>query len=197
MHSRRGAGDLLDILHALRRFQDGMDEKWLLQPMLRFQLCEKLVKIMDVPGPFDLGQHDDVELGADFGDKLRYIVEHPGAVQRIDADPESGGAKIVALADFDHTAPGRILCIGRNSVFEIAEQHVDLRNDVPNLCPDLFVVPGEEVDHALQRHGQFPVGRRRTDCERLVKISRKFHGYPIGQGCSGRSLAAPYRQIHE
>ena len=98
MHARAGTGDFLNVLDALCRFEDRVDEERLLQPVLRFELCQQLVEIMDIPCPFDLGQHDHIELVADLGDEFGDVVEHPGAVQRVDAGPEARCAEIMGPA---------------------------------------------------------------------------------------------------
>ena len=97
VHARRGGGDRLDIVHALRRFQDGVDHDRLCDLVPRFELRQQLVEIMDVPGTIDLGQHDDVELVADCRDDLGDVVERPGRIERIDARPQSGRPKSTAL----------------------------------------------------------------------------------------------------
>ena len=170
MHARAGAGDFLNVLDALCRFEDRMDEERLLQPVLRFELRQQLVEIMDIPCPFDLGQHDHIELVADLGDEFGDVVEHPGAVQRVDAGPEARCAEIMGPADLDDTLACRFLGIGRNRIFQIAEQHVDLRNDLADPCTELLVVPREEMDHAFERHRQLAVGGRGADSEGLVEV---------------------------
>ena len=80
VHARRGAGDGLDVLHALGRLQDGVDQDRLGHPVLRLQLGEQLVEIVDVPGALDLGQHDHVELVADGGNDLGGVMTRPADV---------------------------------------------------------------------------------------------------------------------
>ena len=98
MHARRGAGDVGDIVDALGGFENGVDQDRFLDAVLGFELRQKLIEIMDVPGAFDLRQHDDVELLADGGDDLGNIVEHPRRIERVDARPQSGLAEIATLA---------------------------------------------------------------------------------------------------
>jgi len=52
----------LDVVHALRRLQDGVDHNRPGDAVARLKLGEQLVEIVDVPRPLDLGQHDHVEL---------------------------------------------------------------------------------------------------------------------------------------
>ena len=66
------------------------------EPRLGLELRQQLVHVVDVPGAFDLGDHDDVELVADLRDEPRQIVEHPGAVQAVDAGPELAAAEVGA-----------------------------------------------------------------------------------------------------
>ena len=70
VHARGGGGDRLDVLDALGRLQDGVDQDRLRDAVLGLELGEQLVEIVDVPRALDLGQHDDVELVADGGDDL-------------------------------------------------------------------------------------------------------------------------------
>ena len=88
------ARDRLDIVDAFGGLEDGVDQDRLFHAMLRFELREQLVEIVDVPGAIDLGQHHHVELVADRGDDRGEVVEHPGRIEGIDARPQSGGAEI-------------------------------------------------------------------------------------------------------
>ena len=90
VHSRRGGGDRLDVVDALRRLEDRVDEDRLPQSVPRLEQGKLLIDKMDVPVPFDLGDHHDVELVADFADERGHVVEEPGRVQRIDARPQAG-----------------------------------------------------------------------------------------------------------
>ena len=49
VHARRGGGDRLDIVDALRGLQDGVDQDRLLDAVARFELRQQLVEIVDVP----------------------------------------------------------------------------------------------------------------------------------------------------
>ena len=68
VHARGGRGDRLDVVYALRGFQDGVDQDRLLDRMLGLQLGQELIEIVDVPRALDFGQHDDVELVANRSD---------------------------------------------------------------------------------------------------------------------------------
>ena len=98
---------------------------------LRFELRQQLVEIMDVPWAFDLRQHDDVELVADRADDLDDVVEHPGRIERVDARPQAGRAEVVRLRHGDEARARRLLGVGRDGVFEIAEHDVDLARSAP------------------------------------------------------------------
>ncbi len=78
MHAGRGGGDRLDVVDALRRLEDRVDEDRLLQPVPRLEQRKILVDEMDVPVPLDLGDHHDVKLVADLADEPRHVVEEPG-----------------------------------------------------------------------------------------------------------------------
>ena len=138
VHARRGKRDRLDIVDALRRFQNGVDHDRLFDLVPRFELGQQLVEIMDVPGPFDLGQHDDVELVADRGDDLGHVVERPGRIERIDARPQAGRAEIDRLAHGDEALARGLLGVDGDGVLEIAEHHVDLPGEFRHLGAHLF-----------------------------------------------------------
>ena len=111
-------------------------------PASRFELRQKLIEIVNVPRPFDLRQHDDVELVADGRDDLQQIVERPGAVERVDAGPEAGVAEIVRGGHFDEAAPRSFFGVGGNGVFQIAEHHIDLAGDVGGTAARIFSMCG-------------------------------------------------------
>ena len=98
VHARGGGGDRLHVVDALRRLEDGVDQDRLFDLVARFELRQQLVEIVDVPGPLDLGQHDDVELVADGADDLDHVVERPGRIERVDARPQPGRAEVGRLA---------------------------------------------------------------------------------------------------
>ena len=70
MQARGGGRDGVDVLHALGGLEDRVDEDRLRHAVPGFELGQQLVEIVDVPGPIDLRQHDDVELVADLADDL-------------------------------------------------------------------------------------------------------------------------------
>ena len=55
--------------------EDRVDEDRFFDAVLGFELRQKLIEIVDVPGAFDLRRHDDVELLPDGGDDLGDVVE--------------------------------------------------------------------------------------------------------------------------
>src|SRR6187551_1467508 len=87
VHARRSGSDRLDIVDALRRLQDGVDQDRLFELMPRLELREQLVEVVDVPWTIDLRQHDDVELVPDRRNDIGDVIERPGRVERIDAGP--------------------------------------------------------------------------------------------------------------
>ena len=131
-------------------FENGVDQDRPLDGVAGFELGQKLVEIMDVPGALDLGQHDDVELVADRGDDLGDVVERPGRVERVDARPQAGRAEIGRLGHGDEALARRLLGIGRDRVLEIAEHDVDLPGELRHLGGDLLDMRRHEMDHALE-----------------------------------------------
>ena len=163
-----------------------MDKDRLLDLMLGLKLGEQLIEIMNVPVAFHLRQHDHIDLVADFRDDLRHIVEHPRAVQRIDARPQARLAEIMRLGRLDEALARRFLGVSGNGVFQIAQQHVALGDHIADFRPDLLIVSRKEMDHPLQRHRQFAIRIRRADGERLVEICRQFHVRAIHQVRTGK-----------
>ena len=175
VHAWAGAGNLFDVLHAFRRFEQCVDENRARDVVSRFQQCEILVDKVDVPRPFDLGNHDDIDLVSGIAHNLVQIVEDPRTVQAIDAHPERGVAKIVGARHLDESASRCFFVVDGNCIFEIAAEHIGLRYHLRNARPDLLDVRRKEMDHALGANRQVAHGQRRTDGEGLVKIDRKLH----------------------
>ena len=192
MHARRGGGDRLDIVDALRGLEDGVDQDRPLDRVARFELGQQLIEIVDVPGALDLGQHDDVELVADRGDDLGDVVEHPRRVERVDPRPQPGGAEVDRLGHGDEAFAGGLLGVGRDGVLEIAEHHVDLPDQLRHLGGDLLVVRRHEMNHALELDRKLAQRLRCADGERLEERAGKLHVLTFkAQACPFRGKQAP------
>ncbi len=176
VHARGGGGDRLHIVDALRRLENGVDQDRLLDLMARLQLRQQLVEIVDVPGAIDLGQHDDVELVADGADDCRHVIQRPGRIERVDAGPQAGRAEIGGLGHGDEAVAGGLLGVDRDGVFQIAQHHVDLGDQLGDLGADFLHVRRHEMDHALEPHRQVAHGGGRADGERLEELAGKLHG---------------------
>ena len=147
-----------------------MDHQRLGQPGLGLELCEQPVDVVDVLGPLDLGDHDDVECLAGLEHGGREVVEAPRGVEAVDPRPELGVAEVDGLGDFDQTGPCRLLVSGRDTVFEVGEQHVDLADHARHLAAHLLVRRGEEVDHPTRADRDLAERRGGADGERLEEI---------------------------
>ena len=156
LHPGRGPADLLDVGHAARRLEDGVDEERAGEAGLGLELGDQTVDVVDVLGALDLGDHDDVELVADLGDGGDEVVEAPGGVEGVDAGPELGVLRVPRLADLDEPGAGGLLVGGRHAVLEVAEQDVDRGRDVGDLRHHLRVRSGEEVDHPRRGERDLP-----------------------------------------
>ena len=175
MHARRCGRDRLDVVDALGGFNESMDQDRLSDAVFGFELGEKLIEVMNVPWSFDLRQHDDVELGSNRGDDLGHIVERPRRVECVDPRPQPGGAEVAGARHGDKAGARHLLGVDGNGVFEVAEDDVDLRNEVRHFGADLLHVRRNEMDHPLQPQRQFTQRRRRTNRKWLEKIARQFH----------------------
>ena len=177
MHARAGASDVVDVLHALRGLQQGVDEDRLGHAVFGFELRQDLVHVMDVPRAFDLGHDDDVELVADGPDDLDQVVQYPGAVERVDARPQRAAAEVGALGHLDESGARRLLGVERDRVFQVAAEDVNLLGHFGNLGPHLVQVRWKEMNHPLRAHRQFAQRGGSADGQRLVEIGGQFHGH--------------------
>jgi len=172
VHARRCDGDRFDVVDAFCGFNEGVDEDRLAHPMFSFELGEQLIEVMNVPGAFDLWQHYHVELVARGGDNLGHISERPGRVERVNPRPQSGGAEVAGSRHGDKAGAGRFFGVNWNGVFEIAEDDVDLGDELGHFAANLFDMRRNEMDHPLQPQRQFTQRRRRADRKRFEKIAR-------------------------
>ena len=170
-----------------------MDEDRLAQLMPCLELRQQLVEIMDVPHTVDLRQHHHIEFATDGTDNFDQVVEHPGRVQRIDANPESGRSITMRPRHGDEARPCGDLSLSGDRVFQVAEHHVDLRDQVSDLVADLVDVRWYEVDHAFEPHRQHRQRMGRTESERFEEFARRFH--ESGRSLRGGEVATtrPYR----
>ena len=74
--------------------------------------------------------------------------------------------KSLLLRDLDEPLARRLLVRRRDRVFEVAEQHIDLRDELRDLRAHLLVLRREEVDHAVRPRGHLALRRGRADRER-------------------------------
>ena len=153
-----------------------MDENRPLHLVARFELRQQAVDVVDVPRPLDLGDHHDLEPIADLADQLRQVVEAPRAVEAVDAGPQRRVAEIDLAADLDQPVARVELLVGRNRVFEIAEQDVGLLGHLGQLRRHLRIAGIEEVNAARRLDGDLVHRRRCADRQRLEKITRATHG---------------------
>ena len=155
-----------------------MDQKRLLESGPGFELSQQAVHVMDVPGAFDLGHHDDVELVPDGAHEFGDVVEHPGAVEAVDAGPELAGSEIRVLSDLDQALSRGDLLVGRHGVFEVAQQHVALGDHVGDLGRHLRITRIEEVDHARGAQGDLVQRVRGPEGHGLEEVFGVTHGKP-------------------
>jgi hypothetical protein len=144
---------------------------------------------VDIPGPLDLGDHDHFEHLADLGDELGEVVEHPGALQCVDAAPELRIAEVNLLADLDQALAGRDLLVDRDRVLEVPEQDVRLLRHVRDLGAHLLVGCVEEVDHPRRLEWDLAGWLGRVDCKRLEEIPGVSHGSNAIGNANGRGRA--------
>ena len=176
MHARRSGGDRLDIVDALRGLQNCVNEDRPLEPVARLEQGEILVDEMNVPVAFDLRRHHNVELVADLAHEPDHVVDEPGRIERIDPRPQGGRTEFGRFRHCDQAVSRRRFRFDRNRVLEIAQDHVDLADQLRGFRAHLFVVRRDEMDHSLEPQGQFEQRARRADRKRIEISARGFHG---------------------
>ena len=120
-------------------------------------------------------------------DDLDHIVERPRRVQRIDAGPQAGCAEVVRLGHLDEACARRLLGVGRDRVLEIAEHHVDLRDQLRHLGAQLLDLRRHEMDHALELDRQLAQRHGAPIASGLKKLRGSFMGVPIAVPCQTAS----------
>ena len=69
LHARARGADLLDVGDAERGLEDGVHQDRPLHLVLRLELREQAIDVVDVPGALDLRDHHHLELVADRRDE--------------------------------------------------------------------------------------------------------------------------------
>ena len=87
MHAGRSGGDRLNVVDALRGFENCVDKNGPLDAVARLEQGQILVDEMNVPVALDLRRHHDVELVADLAHEPGHIVDEPRRIERVDARP--------------------------------------------------------------------------------------------------------------
>ena len=118
-------------------------------------------------GPSTFGTITTSSLSPICRDDGEEVVEDPRAVQAVDARPERRVAELVVLRDLDEALSRRLLVRRRDRVFEVAQQHVHLRDQLRDLRAHLLVLRREEVDHPVRPRGHLTLRRGRADRERI------------------------------
>ena len=185
LHARAGGGDLLQVDDALRRLEDRVDQDRAVEAGLGLELGEQAVDVVDVPGALDLGHHHDLELVADLADQRGQVVEHPGALQRVDPRPERGLAEVGLGRGLDQAGARRLLAVDRDRVLEVAEQDVGLLRDGGRLGDHLLVREVEEVDHPRRLDGDLAQRLGGADRQRLEEVSGVSQAAPKVVRCLG------------
>ena len=178
-----------------------MDEDRALQAGSRLELGQQAVDVVDVPGPFDLGDHHDLEPVADLAHDPGQVVQHPWRLERVDAGPQRGLAQIHLPADPDQPLARGLLAVDRHRVLEVAEQDVGLGRDVGGLGHHLLVGEVEEVDHPRRLEGDLGQRIGRPDGLGLEEVARIAHeaaertAADSGQVPGRSGVGAPMRRL--
>ena len=149
--------------------------------------------------PFDLRDHDHVELVADLGDERRQVVEPPRRVEAVDPGPQLGVAEVdVVGAIFTRPARAASLSSAGTRVLEVAEQHVDGARPCRGPWRPSSRSGVEEVDHPGRPDRDLAQRRGRADGERPEEVLGAAHGHEgrscrdgVGSGRSRPCIGAP------
>ena len=160
LHARRRGADRFDVGNTPRRLEDRMHEDRSIEVCLRFELGEEAIHVVDVFGPLDLRDHDDVELVADLRHQRGDVVETPRRIEAVDPAPQLGVAHVDGAGDLDEAGSSGLLVGHRYRVLEVAEEDVDGGDDIRQLGDDLVDLWRKEVDDATRPEGNLPQGRR-------------------------------------
>ena len=180
LHARARPADLLHVGDAAGGLEDRVDQQRPVEPGLGLELGEQPVDVPDVLGALHLRDHDHVEPVADLRDQRGQVVEHPGAVEGVDAGPElrrtSGSPEVGGVLDDPHQpGPGGLLAVGLDGVLEVAEQDVDLADELGHLGGHLLVARVEEVDRPARPGRDLPQRLGRADGEWTEEVLGGSH----------------------
>ena len=198
LDARAGAGDLLQVGHALGGLEHAVDQDRPFESGLRLQLGEQAIDVVDVPRSLDLRDHDDLELVADLGHELGQVVEHIGRGELVHARPQRCVAQVHLLAHPDQAGARGLLAVERHGVLEVAEQDVDLGRDVGHLGDHLLIGEVEEVDHPGRLERDLAGRLGSADGEGLEEVTGVAQCEIVSCGASvrmavGRVEPKPYR----
>ena len=154
--------------------------------MFGFELREQAIDVVDVPRPFDLRDHDHVELVSDLADDSDQVVEHPRTVERVDPHPELGLTELDLARDADQPFTSVDLAISLDRVLEVAEQHVDLGNEVGNFARHLRIAGIEEVNHPARPERDFTRRFGSANGQGFEEIAVVAHGANFSRSWSRR-----------
>ena len=148
-------------------------------PLARLQHRQKLIHIMDVPRPLDLRNHDGGQGFAAAGHEGGDILQMPGGRGAVYTHPKlraSRGEDLVARHG-DRPLAGGVFSVGRNGVFEVGADNVDLCRCSQGPFPRPLKMWGHEMDHAFQPLRRLAPRGRRPRVEGCEKGSGRFDGH--------------------
>jgi hypothetical protein len=181
LHARAGGRDLVDVRDSRGGLEDRVDEDRPVEPGLGFELREDPVDVVDVLDALDLRHHDDVELVADLRDEGEQVVQDPGRVEAVDAGPQLAAGEVGRSADPHQAVAGGLLAVGLDGVLEVAEQNVDLADQLRDLGGHPLVARVEEVDHPRRAERDLAQRRRGAQGQRLEEGLGAAHDSPSGR----------------
>jgi len=162
------------------------------EPVLRFELREQLIDEVDVPGPSDLRDHDDVDLCPGGGDGEPVSSRNRG-VERVHARPELRRAEVRSRSRSSRALARRDLVLDLDRVFEVRER-MSPSSRCPGSSPPCAVAGIEEVDHARGAHRDVVPRLRRADRERLREVAGVAHAASRRRGSLAIQLRSPSRR---
>ena len=124
--ARAGGGDLVNVLHAERGFDDHLKADALFIALGVLDLGDQHVQRIDVGGRPRLGDHDQVQLVDRLFQHVDHVPVHVVGVQAVDADGHGVAAPVQVVQGLDDVLAGLFLVGRRHGVLQVEENHVRL-----------------------------------------------------------------------
>jgi len=122
-----GCGNFTHVLHAERGLDDVLKADPLLVALRVFDLGDQHVDGVNIGRGAHLGDHDQVKAFACLFNDIDHIAVHVVGVEAVDSHRHGFVAPVDLVQGLDDVLAGLVFLVRRNRVFEIQEDHVNIR----------------------------------------------------------------------